>query len=42
MDRWCESGVGVLLDCVGVGWKHFAREDGSSFGSEDACVLYAS
>jgi len=29
------------LDCVGVGWKHFVREDGSSFGNEDACVLYA-
>ena len=29
------------LDCAGIGWKHFVREDGSSFGSEDACALYA-
>lgn len=29
------------LECVGVGWKHFVRENGSSFANEDACVVYA-
>jgi len=28
------------FECVGIGWKHFVREDGSSFGNEDACVVY--
>jgi hypothetical protein len=25
-------------DCVGVGWRHFARADGSSFRNQAACV----
>jgi hypothetical protein len=28
------------FDCVGADWKHFVREDGSSFENEDACVVY--
>jgi hypothetical protein len=28
------------LDCGGVGWKHFVRENGSSFANEDACLVY--
>lgn len=29
------------LDCSGIGWKHFVRENGSSFAGEAACVVYA-
>jgi hypothetical protein len=31
----------TTLDCGGVGWKHFVRDDGSAFTNEHACAAYA-